>query len=367
MTIQRRQLLALAGVAGIGLLTAGIGSATESRRLGVTSLDALRGDRRCLIHLMLKGGNDGLNTVIPIADPLYARLRPTLAVSRADVLPLGDGLAFNPALRPLLSRWEAGQCQVHLGIAAPVGGSHVSATAAWHASDLDGRAGWIAKLPSSHGPSLRPDYGLVFGDDHALVSGDRLVGITMDAGNDTGFTTTTEDSPAARHRQEMAGLIRQATAQSPSFGFTGSVLGRRLHQTAALLAAGLTPSAVVISHDGYDTHADQRGSHDALLADLAGSLDTFAQVMRSIGRWDDIVIATGSEFGRQAAENAVGGTDHGSHSCHFVMGGAVRGGFIGRQPELSAWEQEPSSAGSSLRSLRGAVAQAMTGQLLVGA
>jgi uncharacterized protein (DUF1501 family) len=354
MTIQRRQLLALAGVAGVGFLTAGLGSAGEPAGVG---LAALRGDRKCLIHLMLKGGNDGLNTVVPLADPLYARLRPTLAVRPAEALPLGDGLAFNPALRPLLARWEEGQCQIHLGIATPVSGSHVSATAGWHAQDGQPDAGWIAQLRPASSRADQPAYGLVFGDDHAAVAGGRMIGIAMEAANDTGFVTTTEDSPAIRHRQEMAILIRQAIAQSRSFSFPASTLGRRLQQTAAVLAAGLTPAAIAITHEGYDTHADQRGAHDALLGDLAGSLAAFATAMRAIGRWDQVVVVTGSEFGRQAAENAARGTDHGSHNCHLVMGGAVRGGFIGRQPALAAWDAATSTAGSGLRTLRGAVAR----------
>lgn len=359
MHIQRRQLLALASCAGITLLTNGIASAGEQPRFGVSSLDALRGNRKCLIHIMLKGGNDGLNTVIPLADPLYTQLRPTLAISSSAALPLDNGLALNPALRPLTSLWDRGQCQVHLGVTSPASASHVGATTAWHAHDLrqERNVGWIASLAETHSSTPSPLYGLVFGDDEAPVSGGRMIPITMDTASDHGFTTTTEDSATARHQREMAGLIRQAAAQGPSLGFTGSSLAQRLCQTAALLAAGLTPSAVLITHDGYDTHVDQRKTHDELLADLASSLSTFAQAMRTSGRWDDIVIVTGSEFGRQAAENATGGTDHGAHNCQLVLGGTVKGGFVGRQPSLSALSDDKVIENSSLLSLRKSVAQ----------
>lgn len=74
---------------------------------------------RLLVLVELKGGNDGLNTVIPTADPAYPRLRPKLALKRDDLVPLSDHLAFHPSLAPLLPLWNARELAILQGVGYP--------------------------------------------------------------------------------------------------------------------------------------------------------------------------------------------------------------------------------------------------------
>src|SRR5262249_45932232 len=105
--------------------------------------------------------------------------------------------------------------------------------------------------------------------------------------------------------------------------------------TAAQLAANEAGVAVIrLSLGSFDTHANQQGAHANLLRQLAEGLDALRAALVEAGRWNTTVIATYAEFGRRARENESGGTDHGTASAHFVLGGGVKGGLYGPEPAL---------------------------------
>ena len=86
---------------------------------------------------------------------------------------------------------------------------------------------------------------------------------------------------------------------------------------------------------GFDTHSGQPGRHAQLLKALAEGLVALKAALVELGRWDSTLIMTYSEFGRRPRENLSNGTDHGTASAHFVLGGRVKGGLFGLPPELS--------------------------------
>jgi uncharacterized protein (DUF1501 family) len=205
------------------------------------------GNRKLFVLVELKGGNDGLNTVIPFADPQYARLRPRLAIARAQVIQLGERTGLHPALRALHAAWAANDLAIVQGVgyAEPVF-SHFRASEIWTTASGSGEfpeRSWTSRL----GPDVE---------------------------------------------------VRR------------------------------------ISMDGFDTHEDQRERHARLLGDLATRLSGLRAELIAAGRWESSLVATVSEFGRGARENATGGTDHGTCAAHFVMGGRVKGGLYGAPPAL---------------------------------
>ena len=105
---------------------------------------------------------------------------------------------------------------------------------------------------------------------------------------------------------------------------------------AELLAADLPVAAIKVGCKGFDTHANQAGTHARLLEQLGDALGAFRTVMRNVGRWEDVVVVTVSEFGRRPRENGSGGTDHGTAAPVFAVGGGVRGGIYGGAPSLTA-------------------------------
>ena len=98
-----------------------------------------------LVLLELRGGNDGLNTVAPVHDPLYLKARPTLALR--DGLPLADGLALHPALAPLLPLWQSRRLAFALGVGWPTPNrSHFKAADQWATGSASGEGpGWLTR------------------------------------------------------------------------------------------------------------------------------------------------------------------------------------------------------------------------------
>ena len=105
-----------------------------------------------------------------------------------------------------------------------------------------------------------------------------------------------------------------------------------------VIAGGVPVRAVKIALAGFDTHANQTPTHEALLAVLAEGLATFRRNMIVAGRWDSVLVLTYSEFGRRAGQNASAGTDHGTAAPLFVLGGRVKGGLHGSHPSLADLE-----------------------------
>jgi uncharacterized protein (DUF1501 family) len=93
-------------------------------------------------------------------------------------------------------------------------------------------------------------------------------------------------------------------------------------------------AALKLSLNGFDTHSGQVGTHTGLLKQLAEGLTALKAALTELGRWEDTLIVTYAEFGRRPRENQSAGTDHGTASAHFVLGGRVKGGLYGQRPAL---------------------------------
>ncbi|MDQ6881586.1 MAG: Twin-arginine translocation pathway signal sequence domain-containing protein, partial [Pseudomonadota bacterium] len=143
--MQRRKLLRLgAGLTGAALLTAhapGWAQGVARRAAGASD--------RILVLVELKGGNDGLNTIVPYGDPLYAQLRPTIAIPGGDVLRLDAGAGLHPALQPLLPLWEKNQLAIVQGVGYPQPNlSHFRSIEIWETASRSNEylsEGWLAR------------------------------------------------------------------------------------------------------------------------------------------------------------------------------------------------------------------------------
>ena len=113
-----------------------------------------------------------------------------------------------------------------------------------------------------------------------------------------------------------------------------STLADGLKLFAALIGGGHGLRIGYILLGGFDTHADQLKRQPQLLATLSGALGAFYADLAAQGKAEDVLVVTWSEFGRRVAENASGGTDHGTAAPLFVLGGAVKGGLYGEPPDL---------------------------------
>jgi uncharacterized protein (DUF1501 family) len=342
---------------------------------------------RLLVLVELHGGNDGINTVIPISQPAYKRLRPGLAIGADAALDVTPDLAFHPALRPLVDPFERGEIAVLHNVGYPKPNrSHFRSIEIWEqatASDQYGNEGWITR-------GLRDDplWGRRQGDADAVAIGQGNVGPL--AGPDTRLVTMRDPrqflaqsetlramdgrqfaTPALAHvvrtqneAVAAAEAVKRKLTGRERFArrFGGQPFARAMATAADLIADGVDAPVWKVQLGGFDTHADQLGRHERLLTQLAGTLAAFRASMIDLGRWNDTLVMTYSEFGRRAAENLSRGTDHGAAAPLFLMGGAVDGGFKGEAPDLEKLVEGDLDAKIDFRTLYASVLADWWGQ-----
>ena len=304
-----------------------------------------------LILVELKGANDGLNSVIPFANPAYASLRPRIAIGRDQVLMLSEREGLHPSLKPLMALWEKKELAVVQGLGYPNPNlSHFRSIEIWDTASkseeyLD--AGWLARtFAQAPAPRHFAADGVVVGSsDMGPLSGQ---GVRTIALADTAqFLRTArlarpgadERNPALKHilavEQE---IIHAASKLNTNFAFKTefprSAFGNQVRTASQLVASKAGIATIRLTHNGYDTHANQLGAHANLLKDLAEGIAALQSALTELNAWQSTLVMTYAEFGRRPKENQSGGTDHGTANVHFVTGGKVKGGLYGEAPAL---------------------------------
>ena len=379
-----RAATACALAPGIAAATARSAPPAPPGRGAVRALDrallgapgAASGGRR-LVLIELGGANDGLNTLVPWRDDLYRAARPILALG-PDELVHPDGArtatgeeapALNRALAPLLSLLERGELAFVQGLGYPSPNrSHFTSIHLWETGGDGARGagpdGWITHdlehrlgrpVADAHGIGLDGTVGpLDSGSGRWLStrSASSLASLeaplaARDAASGAGPGAPTLPAVAAmaarmRDVDATLGRLREKVRRGPSVEpVAEGELGAQLTDVVRLVTAGLDTPVYHVRLAGFDTHVNQRGRHARLLRELAAGLRGLRRALVEAGEWDRTLVATYSEFGRRAAENGSGGTDHGTAAPHLVAGGALGSlaPFHGRAPDLGALDE----------------------------
>ena len=313
---------------------------------------------RVLLLVELRGGNDGLNTVIPFSDRRYGQLRPKIGVARERVIQLNEQLGLHEKLEPLVEAWKAGDLAIVQGVGYPrPNRSHFRSIEIWDTASASTETlneGWIARsfekvaLPAGVGVDC------IVADTNALpAAGPALRTVVMPdvdkfLGQARMVRTAAADgsrNDALEHILSVAQEVTSAAAglraildKSPppglGYGHLGG-FGTQLDLATRLVAAKVPLVAVKLAMTGFDTHNAQPPMHEKLLDQLAKALATLRRNLMAANVWKEVVVMTYSEFGRRARENANNGTDHGTAAPLFVMGGGVKGGLHGACPSLA--------------------------------
>ncbi len=309
---------------------------------------------RILVLIELKGGNDGLNTVVPWADPLYAQLRPSLALRPDEVLPLDARTGLHPELRALMPLWNKGELAIIQGVGYPQPNlSHFRSIEIWETASGAQEylaEGWVARAMKA-GQGSRAAYTaegvLIGGGELGPLAGSRAVTLS----NPEAFVNQARlampahaaGNPALQYLLQVEGNIsvaaeglrgsRHAFATPFPVGAFGNGVRAACEVVASQRGKGGVP-VIVLTLGSFDTHQNQAGTHAGLLRQLAEGIAALRDGLTELGAWDRTVVMTFSEFGRRARQNNSNGTDHGTAAPHFVAGAAVRGGLYGRAPDL---------------------------------
>ena len=338
--LSRRHLLAAAAAAGLVPVAAATTTARSAQAVP-TSSKAPATRRRQLVLIELQGGNDGLNTVIPLGDKRYAVLRPTLGISAREALPLharGDvhAAALHPALRPLLPLWERGELAIVMGVGQPgvPSRSHFRARDLWNegvAGDDDRVGGWAgAVLDTAARVLVIGGEAGPFDADGIAALAPAMPAIRLDAIEGRPSSALAHVLRVAHDvavgRRDVQRALGATQAPGPRQPFA-----RQIALAIRALASDLDVVGLKLTLGGFDTHVRQAPQQARLLGELATGL---AALSTALAGRDDVVVAVQSEFGRRPRENGSGGTDHGTANVAFVFGGGIAGGLVGTTPSL---------------------------------
>jgi len=327
---------------------------------------------RSLVLLFLDGGNDGLNTLVPLGDERYYRARPALGIHGARAHRLDEHNGLHPALAHTAERFRSAGIGFLRGVGYPKPNlSHFRAKDIWNSASLHTptpATGWLGRFADTHlaergSPTSLVSLGQV-STPHAL-RGTRQMAYALPSRD--GFevkrapSTASESAARARWRalEKLNGgvqsdrllpvgtsvlaadaaiaSIAQALDQPTDVPYPESTLAENLRVVARLLEADLGSRCFHVTHSGYDTHASQAPTHNLLLGVLDGALHAFLLDLAAIGRLESTLVLVISEFGRRVAENGMGdtaGTDHGTSSLVWTAGGGARPGIHGPAPDL---------------------------------
>jgi uncharacterized protein (DUF1501 family) len=361
-SLTRRRFLLASGAAAVAATAAGIGWKDLADR---TRTDPLPVGTGVLVLVTLYGGNDGLNTVVPAADPAYQSARPDLAYAQNQVLDIGEGLGLNPGLAGLKQQWDGGTLAIVRGVSYPKPDhSHFRSMDIWQTASPDHPAGtgWIGRWLDANGRdplsavSLEPVLPPLLAGATTAGAALPLRGLALPTGP-IGTAFTALGQPSAGESPLQAYAARSITdlhrtvdtfgkdvdasptkakvpANNKGKGQQGA-LAAQLDVVARCVEAGAPARVYSVSLGGFDTHADERGTQQRLLTEVDQAVSGFLSRMAGTDRGRGVVLMAYSEFGRRVAANANEGTDHGTAGPVFVAGTPVKGGFVGAQPSLT--------------------------------
>ena len=310
-----------------------------------------------LILIELKGANDGLNTVVPFADAAYATLRPRIGIKREEVVQLSERTGLHPALAPLLPLWQGRQMAVVEGVGYPNANlSHFRSIEIWDTASNANEflhEGWLARaFAASPVPRSYLADGVVLGSNEmgpmagaprsvALANPDQFVRQSklIDSGMN-GEMKKPARSAALDHVLKVETNIVEAAANLNSryafrTQFPQGPFGNQIQTAAQIAANPVGVAAVRVTLGGFDTHQNQPGTHANLMKQFAEGVIALKSALEEIGRWNNTLVMSYSEFGRRPKENQSNGTDHGTAAPQFVFGGRVSGGLYGQAPALT--------------------------------
>lgn len=331
------------------------------RRTGTWDTD------RILVLIKLDGGNDGLNSIIPVYDSLYHQKRPTLAFNENQALMINEDSGFHPEMAPLVPIFQGGEMGIIHGVGYPYGNlSHFRSSDIWvtgSPADEIWSSGWLGRLLQYEYPNFpegAPDHpvAIQFGSANLLeFQSIQTNYATMLFDPDTmyyivnqNYVPGTNDPPPATFGGDELNFVRELDLTTLEYseeiytaGHDGNLtveypdynLGQQLAVTAKLISGGLMTPIYRLHINGFDTHAGQETEHSPLLYQLSNGIAAFLQDMKNQGLDDRIMVVTTSEFGRRVKENGSNGTDHGTSGPVFTFGSTTLGAVYGSQPSLS--------------------------------
>ena len=356
MVIKRKEFIQLGSMATASLLLPKFMKAFEAPRM-------VPPGNKVLVVLQLSGGNDGLNTVIPVSNDFYYQARPKLGIKKEDALLLTDDVGLNPALTSFRDLYNDGS----LGILNNVGypnpdRSHFRSMDIWQSASKSSEylnSGWLGRYLDAQCEGCDKPVQILEIDDVLSLSlkGEKLNGIALrdpkrlySTSHEKYFrellnqhTSTDPQQPVDYLYKTMANtlssadyIFEQSKLRSQPATYPATALGQGFKTIASLICSDISTKVYYLSLGSFDTHVGQEGQQKRLFGEMNDAIKAFTADLKDNNRFNDTLLMTFSEFGRRVAQNASGGTDHGTANNMFLIGGALKQkGVLNTMPNLA--------------------------------
>lgn len=318
---------------------------------------------KVVVVLQLSGGNDGLNTVIPVRNDIYYKLRPRLGITKEQALLVTDEVGLHPSLTGLKDLYGDGS----LGILNSVGypnpdRSHFRSMDIWHSaskSDEYVYTGWVGRyLDAQCNGCDKPTQALEIDDVLSLaMKGEHVKGLAMKdprrlftSSNEKYFkevaasrAVNSEEKPVDYLYKTMAETVssadyiyKQSRIHPTNTEYPKTDLGNSLKTIASLIFSDINTKVYYVSLGSFDTHVAQEAQQKRLFKEMNDAITAFVKDLKNNNRFQDVLLMSFSEFGRRVAQNASGGTDHGTANNMFLIsGGLKQKGVLNALPDLA--------------------------------
>jgi len=383
--MKRRNFIKLTSTASaISLLPSQV---TASLNIAKSFLDCTISNRK-LVLINLAGGNDGLNTIIPINYyDIYSNLRPSIKVpsnginsyiNLDETLDENQQIGLHPSLTGIKNLYDNDLLRIIQSVGYPSQNkSHFASTDIYSTAndgnswDNGNNSGWIGRFMESYYADLIQNsypLGVEIGSKSNSLGfhgeSEHGLSVNINGQDPSGFYSLISgmageppsNIPISDYGHELEYIIQTdalsnmySEAISNSFNngqnavsYPDTDISNQLKTVARLISGGLESKVYMVKLSGFDTHFGQNqaendilGDHNDLLTKLSSAVAAFMNDLSAMNLKNDVVGLTYSEFGRKAAENGSLGTDHGETAPMFVFGAPVKGGVSGLNPDLN--------------------------------
>ena len=318
---------------------------------------------KVLVVLQLSGGNDGLNTIIPIRNDIYYRERPRIKIEKNAAIGLTDEAGIHPELKGLADIFHDGGMAILNNVGYPnPDRSHFRSMDIWQTGSESNQylnSGWIGRyLDAQCSGCDKPTFALEFDDVLSLaLKGEQEKGLAFKDPKRLFNTSQSnyfknlnkqhsdhhDENPVDYLYKTLSNTIssaeyiyKQSQSHPTSAEYPNSELGKNLKTIASLIFSEINTKVYYVSLGSFDTHVNQQAQQSRLFKELNEAVTVFVKDLKQNNRFNDVLVMSFSEFGRRVSQNASGGTDHGTANNMFLIGGGLQQkGLINDLPNLA--------------------------------
>ena len=358
MVIKRRNFIQLGSLATASFMVPKFLKAFEGKAM-------VPPGNKVVVILQLSGGNDGLNTIIPVRNDIYYKARPRIGITKNKAISLTDETGIHPALTAFADAFNDGSLSILNNVGYPnPDRSHFRSMDIWHTASQSNEylnSGWLGRyLDAQCNGCSKPTQALELDDVLSLaLKGEQSKGLAFKdpkrlfgTSNEKFFKEVSRHHQADHHHDEqpveylyktMAEtlssadyIFKQSKLHPSAADYPKTELGNNLKTIASLIYSEINTKVYYVSLGSFDTHINQEMQQQRLFREMNDAVAAFTKDLKANHRFNDVLFFTFSEFGRRVSQNASGGTDHGTaNNMMFLSGGLKEKGILNALPDLS--------------------------------